>query len=423
MPRRRIDLARTAGHIGCQVLPPIKKLLGDMKLIGAQHGGLFFPRLPDPAPGKHATRKVRHEGNSYNGEKLGAINISLYKLTPAMPMETLQERLRDVLNYASESLPDRPAPVCEGVWLDPDSINASHRHMPASTVVCPKRHIGESVFDLVDAQHDCLKNPRVCHVIDQKIIPPIVIRATTQEELIQQAGDLRTRNDETLRQAEQSGDEERAEQLRNHIFLGIGRAVEQYVKLRGNTTMIEEHFEQWVFGAYWKQHARCLAEETRSMLLSGEYVWHEYTQAQLEDWAAPAIQYCRALERELKRRSCEHNLAALKKKDWTIGAYTHTYCKRDSEKHAKGDWDTLGVLIQGAGGNHLEFEHIVQRLDNELVTKHRNDLAHGEPIAREDAEALCDAIIGTRDRPGILYCLAEHLQPVSSRQQIVKGVP
>ena len=68
---------------------PIKKLLGDMKLIGAQHGGLFFPRLPDPAPGKHATRKVRHEGNSYNGEKLGAINISLYKLTPAMPMETL----------------------------------------------------------------------------------------------------------------------------------------------------------------------------------------------------------------------------------------------------------------------------------------------------------------------------------------------
>ncbi len=70
------------------------------------------------------------------------------------------------------------------------------------------------------------------------------------------------------------------------------------------------------------------------------------------------------------------------------------------------------MLIQGAGGNHLEFEHIVQCLDNELVTKHRNDLAHGEPIAREDVEALRDAIIGTRDRPGILYCLAKHLQPV-----------
>ncbi len=389
---------------------PIKKLLGDMKLIGAQYGGLFFPRLPEPAPGKHATREVRRGSDLYNREMLGDVSVYLYKLIPAMPLEILQARLRDVLNYASDNLPDRPAPVCEGVWLDPDSINASHRHLPASSVLCPKRHIGESVFDLVDAQHDCLQNPHVCHVIDQKIIPPIVIRATTQDELTQQAGDLRTRNDETLRQAEQSGDEERAEQLRNHIFLGVGRAVEQYVKLRGNTTMIEEHFEQWVFGAYWKQHSRCLAEETRNILLSGEYVWHEYAQAQLEDWAAPVIQYCRALERELKRRSCHHHPSSFK--GWTLGSFTYTYANRHTKNDAGHDWSILEPLIKSVGGNAAEFERILQRLIAERVKEYRNQLAHGDPIAKQDAQFLRESILGNRNQPGILYCLAEHLQPV-----------
>ncbi len=391
---------------------PIKKLLGDMQLLGTQQGGLFFPRLPDPPESQQVTREVRRETWHHHGDTPVNTTIRLYKLAPAMPLETVQARLRDALDYASDNLPDRASPTCQGMWLDPDSINASRKPVPLHAVLCPKPHIGAGVFDLVDAEKHCLKDPRLCHVIGQPILPPMVIRATTRDDLISQASNIRERNDEMLSQAERSGDEERAEWLRDQVFFGIGRSVEQYVKLRGNTAMIEENFERWIFGVYWKQHERCLADETRRILVSGEYVWQEYMHSPLDDWAAPAIQYCRALERELKRRSCEHNLAALKKKDWTIGAYTSIYGKRNSDKHAKGDWDMLMELIQRAGGSCPEFENIVQRLDNEHVTKHRNDLAHGQPIARQDAEALRDAIIGTRDRPGILYCLAEYLQPV-----------
>jgi len=32
-----------------------------------------------------------------------------------------------------------------------------------------------------------------------------------------------------------------------------------------------------------------LAEETRHMLLSGEFVWDEYQGTYLKDWAAPAV--------------------------------------------------------------------------------------------------------------------------------------
>lgn len=39
----------------------------------------------------------------------------------------------------------------------------------------------------------------------------------------QQSSDIRNRADETLKRAEKKGEEEKAEQLRNHIFLGVGR--------------------------------------------------------------------------------------------------------------------------------------------------------------------------------------------------------
>ena len=99
-----------------------------------------------------------------------------------------------------------------------------------------------------------------------------------------------------LLKAENEDDEVGAEQIRSRIFAGIGRAVEQYVRLFGNTRSTEEHFERWVFGAYWKQHPRCLSRVTRNCLVSGEVVWQNAQEIGMPDWAAPAIQFCRALE-------------------------------------------------------------------------------------------------------------------------------
>ncbi|EFO80925.1 hypothetical protein OSCT_1217 [Oscillochloris trichoides DG-6] len=117
----------------------------------------------------------------------------------------------------------------------------------------------------------------------------------------QQANDLRSRHDQRLHEHEAHNDDAhaaQAEQIRSYIFTRVGQTIEQYVKLRGNTHAIEEYLEAWVFGAYWQSNTTwALSPESREMLKSGEYVWQEYMQSDgLTDWAAPAIQYCRALE-------------------------------------------------------------------------------------------------------------------------------
>ncbi len=214
---------------------PIKKLLGDMTLLSAQIGILFFPQLPEPEGEEQITRTVERTGKQYHAQRETAQQVHLYHLEPTMPFVALQRRLRTILDLATQHLPDRPLPTCQGVWLDPDTVNASQHMLPSHTVLCPKPHIGAGVFDLVNADTDCLKNPFLCHVIGQSIVPPFVARVATQEQLMQKSSELRMRSDESLAAAETVGDEARAEQMRGQIFTGVGRAVEQYVKLFGNT--------------------------------------------------------------------------------------------------------------------------------------------------------------------------------------------
>ncbi len=326
---------------------PIKKLLGDMTLLGSQVGVLFFPQLPEPQGEQQVTRIVQRTGKQYQVKGEGPCQVQLYHLAPGMPFSLLQERLRATLDLAAHSLPDRPKPSCQGLWLDPDTVNSSRYTPPARTVLCLKPHIGQGVFDLVNVDQDCLKNPRVCHVMGQTIITPIVVRVTTQEQLNQVSSDLRTRQSELLQLAESRGNEVRAEELRRHIFTGIGRAVEQYVKLFGNTKAIEENFERWAFGPYWKQHQRSLADATRNCLVSGEQVWQNYQEITLQDWAAPAIQYCRALEHELKRRlyhPCP-NKFKLSGAGFTLGTITSAYLRRSSDREAKNNWETFNWLV------------------------------------------------------------------------------
>ena len=394
---------------------PIKKLLGDMTLLSSQVGVLFFPQLPEPGEEQHVTRTVQRSGKQYQAPGEVQHQVQLYHLEPGMSFPELQKRLRATLDLAAHHLPDRPEPCCQGTWLDPDTINADHHAFPPHTVLCPKPHIGPNVFDLVNADRDCLKNPRLCHVMGQTIVSPFVVRVTSRDQLAQQSNDLRTRNSELLQQAEQRGDEARAEQLRGHVFTGIGRAVEQYVKLFGNTKSIEENFERWVFGPYWKQHPSCLSEATRNALVSGEYVWQHYQEIKLEDWAAPAIQYCRALEHELRRRlykPCPDKYK-LTKAGFTLGTITSAYSRRFSDTTAKNNWETFSWLVTNAGSEPQEFERIVKQMIDENIKDKRNLLAHGDAVTSEAATSLRESIIGDRNNPGILCWLAEYLDPAS----------
>ncbi len=162
---------------------PIKKLLGDMTLLSAQRGILFFPQLPEPEGEEQVTRIVRRTGKQYHASGESLPQVNLYHLEPTMPFRALQKRLRAILDLAVQHLPERPLPTCQGVWLDPDIVNASQHTFSPHTVLCPKPHIGPGVFDLVNAETDCLKNASLCHVIGQSIIPPFVARVAIQEQL------------------------------------------------------------------------------------------------------------------------------------------------------------------------------------------------------------------------------------------------
>jgi hypothetical protein len=77
-------------------------------------------------------------------------------------------------------------------------VNVSRASLPSLTLLCPKPHIGPDVYDLVNADIDCLKNQLLCHVMGQSIVPPFVVRVTTPEQLVQQSGALRTGSGELL---------------------------------------------------------------------------------------------------------------------------------------------------------------------------------------------------------------------------------
>jgi hypothetical protein len=145
-------------------------------------GALFFPRLPEPEGEQQATRVVQRTGKQYIQAGRSSQQVYLYHLEPAMPVEALQRRLHAIFDLAVEALPERPKPVCEGMYLDPNTVNSSQTTLPPNTILCPKRHIGPDVLDLVNANTDCLKNPRLCHVMGQPgIIPPFLKDAAVYE--------------------------------------------------------------------------------------------------------------------------------------------------------------------------------------------------------------------------------------------------
>ncbi|PDW01915.1 hypothetical protein [Candidatus Viridilinea mediisalina] len=395
---------------------PVKKLLGDMTLLNASQCLLFFPLLPEPElPGPHESRLIARQATSHHDGHALPLELRIYRIDPRMTLDELQARLRAILNHVSAHLAARPTSItCQGICLDPDSINANgQRTATDGQILCPKPHIGPHVYDLVKPS-DCLQNHQRCHVIGQAIIPPYVLRVTNQHELQQQTADLRRQHEARLQQhAGQSNDEEQetqVEALHSHIFTSIGRTIEQYVTLRGNTQSIEEQLETWVFGRYWQHDPRALSPATREMLKSGEYVWQEYLQSTgLQDWAAPAIQYCRALEWELKRRFFLHAPKAFKVggAGWTIGTPVHALRHRKTNQNARSNMQLLLSLIAPE-----EQRNLIRQLHRlTTVRETRNGLAHSRPLSKSEAITLRALILGSRERLGILCWLAAHGQP------------
>jgi hypothetical protein len=398
----------------------LRKLLGEMRLYRASHGVIFAPLLPDPPIGEFYTYARRDtttytEGMSYN---LSDPNIRLCKLLPNRDVQTLSARLQALLNDLTslETLPEHLEPVCSGILLDESTVNASGTLPPTYNVLCPKPHLGQGVFDLVNREKHCLKDPQFCHVIGKTLFPPRLARKNTPTDFRENISELRAYGAEALQQASLAKDESRYEQIQQRILQTIGQTIEQYVQARGNTAQQEKYYRDGFFGIYWKQDPRCLAEETRHILLSGEFVWDEYQGTGMKDWAAPAVQYCRALETEIKRRLHDHYPDLRTGFDlsrsgghMTLGAVTAIYRKRKHETLAS--WNLFMNIVKLSSCDDKAFIAIIERMIQEKVVDNRNALAHGGPISEDVAIKLRDSIIGKLNQPGILCWMAEHLEP------------
>jgi hypothetical protein len=389
---------------------PIKKMLGDMRLLDSATGMLFFPLLPEPESEQtHATRTLEQRPGAYAANLRRDQRLHLYHLAPDMAPALIQERLTFVLDQAMHALREQSRPGCYGVVLDRDSTNSEHQAPALCDIVCPKPHIGPQIFDLVSSTTDCLKNPRLCHVMDRTdIIPPFVKRVISEHELSMTIQILRERLQTSI---DDDGDE--AEARRRQLFAMVGELTESFIKLtRADTLQIEHTLKQWVFGSKWDENAHCLSPAARNMLVSGEYVWLSFQRSSVEDWAAGAIQFVRALEHEMHRRMfevCNNRLhkgnQPMKEYHFMFGTPWKIYQGRATDQN----WQIiLDEVVYASGISDTVFIELLE--DIEALRELRNQIAHKNTVDQTVAMKVHDSVLGRSGQQGILPRLVSMLR-------------
>lgn len=395
----------------------IKHMLADIQLLDASYGILLLPNIAG------LSNHISPRDDRYLGTKTIHGEIRLIELRPMDQIEILQQRLTDVLDVVATWLPERAPIACYGVMQDVDTVNPSGTsiqtctHCGARLALCPKPHISANRVDLVCPSCDCLQNPRLCHImgIDQAITltSPFVRRVLTHDQLVETINQLR---DRFRRQIDANDTSDDAEIGRSNLLKAIGELTESYLSHQQlDTTQIEEKLT-WVFEAYWsmESHPRGLADDVRNMLISGEFVWNEFQRSTVKDWAACAVQYVRAIERELHRRlywccgspsALQYYGKPMKPHQFTFGTVSIAY-----ERRQNGDqnWQTLlnrAALPSGADLN--VFEEVIGIVAQLRVS--RNQIAHSERIDQAAAAAIRRVTLGQPGTAGALRRLTEML--------------
>jgi hypothetical protein len=387
------------------------RLHGALRTAAADYGLLVVasaPPAPDPAP---------------------AADVRCFHLLPLESLDALHAHLHALLDQAAAWLPERPPILCQGALQDADTVNPGG--MPARIcarcgallALCPRPHIGPEVVGLVCPQCDCLREPTRCHILGDEhsaaLIPPFVRRVLSGPQLVSSAKQVRERVREHYRVDDESG---AAEQARVALLQTMGELTESYVTWRQPDALMSQIEEKlrWAFGPLWdaSQHPRGLPEDVRNMLISGEYVWNEFVQLGMKDWAACAVQYVRALERELRRRLYARcgNPSALRyygrpmsPHQFTFGSVSRAYRKRH---HAEPDpnWNTLlEYAASTSAADAAAFEALIG--DIARLRRSRNQIAHATRIDRGIAGTARTAILGQPGEEGVLRRLAALLDP------------
>lgn len=406
-----------------------KRLIGELHLSGEQRAIVLVPFVVqnDDQFSQIYPQQTR------SSDPNGAFQIEIRQLAPLSsgPLSettqaaSLQQTLRTLLDQLHQALQQRIALECHGTIADLDTINPHARAVPRCSrcnsvmAFCPKPHISRTKIDLVCPKCDCLSNRRLCHIIDlQEVgLPPRVERVLTAEELHKNIEQLRNWLRKTI---QEDDDSERAEQLRKQVLEAIGEQTSSFIKyLQPNLRQIEDKFSGWVLPEVWQGVPKALHEQSRHMLMAGEYIWLEVEDSELKEWAACAVQFVRALEFEMKRRiyyPCKGRL--LHQNGRIMQDNQFTYGTTGAIERIRGaNWQI--VLTHIATPNRLEEDELAALFRAiEGLRQSRNKVAHTDFVDRSLAERIRNAVLGTAQQPGLLYRLVSALEP--AQEQVVR---
>jgi hypothetical protein len=401
----------------------LRQMLGSLQAHDTAKGMLV---LPFPPP-----ELARLAPNAYTNAIAPEHDLRCYELRPLEQIEILHERLHALLEQAAAWLPERPAVACRGMLQDADTVNpgtlpASHCiHCGALLALCPKPHVSPWRVDLVCPHCDCLRNVQLCHIMGTQptiaLLPPFVRRVLTREQLVTNVKQLRER---VQVQYKVDDDSNEAELARTAVVHAIGELTESYLAWKQPDSLMAQIEEKlsWAFGSMWRadQHPRGLPEDVRNMLVSGEYVWNEFQQSDMRDWAACAVQYVRALERELHRRiyarcgkpsMLMYYDEPMNPHQFTFGTVSRAYRKRN-DTAPDPNWQTmLQHVAQASQVDVAAFEELIA--DIARLRKNRNKIAHSERIDRGIAGTVRSAVLGQPDQAGLLRRFIELLDAAS----------
>jgi hypothetical protein len=235
------------------------------------------------------------------------------------------------------------------------------------------------------------------------LLSPFVRRVLNRDELQHAIELLRKQLNERFSTTDES---EEAESARSRLIDAIGDLADNYRKLiRPDTFQIEAKLK-WIFKVYWSDStntSRGLPEDVRNMLISGEFVWSDFQGSTVEDWAACAVQYVRAIERELYRRlylRCGSSAYLVNKQGYPLTSHEFTFgtvkFAFDKRKHNNPNWNTfVQRAVQPSKANYATFESVIA----DIVSLHklRNDIAHSRTIEESQATLVQMTALGDSD--------------------------
>lgn len=421
---------------------PVKRMIADLHLTGERHGALLFafqghtpsdaaylaedepePDVEQPPQSIQPLYQVAPD-LSRSFAIQSDIQIDIWRVLPESVQEgqTARSVITAVLDRAHRTLTQRVEVECYGALPDVDTINPGGTHPQRCgncgelLAYCPKPHVSRDRIDRVCPRCDCLRNLRLCHIAGRAITiaPPFVKRILTRDELLASVASMRAWLQEHIDPEDSS---EQAEMAREQLLRTVGELTDSYIKMtRADTRQTEQGLREWVFGSYWNDtnHPRGLPEAVRNMLISGEYVWNDFQHSTIEDWAACAVQYTRALEYEIHRRiydPCGTRLLLGKGKpmeswQFTIGRVMFLY----SEREKNTNWQTvLDLVAQPSALDEAGMIRLVT--DIESIRKARNKVAHAEHIDAELANRIRGIVLGQQGQAGLLYRICSQLNP------------